>query len=273
MTTATNTAANVETQTAAAGAAVEQIKDVLEGGETNPAAATETPVNTELDNLNAEFANPRSTPRDFEKYTKLNLLDENLVCDLVDLSANIVKHANPDSRKAEIDQLKKQATELLSKANATEETLSVMLKIQELENQQKSEGSTIREKLGADVKFKSVLLAFQDEFTELVEFEIINFLRKQRNSKLKHAAKSKSGAGTTATTKKKGAMVVVEFNGQKLEIAEGRGPLPKVMADNIAAFAKEQKKDVKGIKPFYITALKANKVKGVKFVELKAAEV
>lgn len=105
MTTATNTAANVETQTAAAGAAVEQIKDVLEGGNTAP--VNETPVPTELDKLNEEFANPRSTSRDFEKYIKTGLLDENLVCDMVDLAGKFLAHANPDSRKAEIDQLKK----------------------------------------------------------------------------------------------------------------------------------------------------------------------
>ena len=276
MTTATNTAANVETQTAAAGAAVEQIKDVLEGGETNTAPVNEVPVPTELDKLNEEFANPRSTSRDFEKYVKTGLLDENLVYDMVDLAGKFLAHANPDSRKAEIDQLKKEATALLAKPNATSQTtqdaLAVMLKIQEMESQQKSEGANIREKLGADVKFKSVLLAFQDEFSELVEFEIINFLRKHRNDKMKHAGKatrSKAGAdGTTAKPVKKSPIVVVEFKGQQLRIAEGRGPLPDVLNEVIAAYAKESKKDMKGIKAPFVEALKAGKIKTVKFIEV-----
>ncbi|WP_449102021.1 hypothetical protein [Pseudomonas extremaustralis] len=272
MTTATNTAATVETQNAAAAGAVEQIKDVLEGGENNTAPVNETPVTTELDNMNADFANPRSTSRDFEKYVKTGLLDENLVYDMVDLAGKFLAHANPDSRKAEIDQLKEEAEKLLKKSNATQDTLAVLLKIQELESQQKSEGSNIREKLGADVKFKSVLLAFQDEFSELIEFEIINFLNKHRGSKIKHAGRNtRSAAGsadTPAKPKKKSPVVVVEFKGQQLRIAEGRGPLPDVLNEVIAAYAKESKKDMKGIKAPFVEALKAGKIKTVKFIEV-----
>lgn len=239
--------------------------------ETN-SAVNETPIPTELDALNELFANPKATSREFETFADMGLLDGNLVRDLVDLSGKFVAHSNPDSRKAEIDELKKSAAELLKKTNATEETLSVMLKIQELESQQKNEGVNIREKL-VGVPFKSVLLAYADEYVELVEFEIVNFIRQHRNSKMKHAGRSKSGAATTVkTVKKAGPSVVVEYKGEKIEIAKGKGPLPKKLAEVIAAFAKETKVE-KVDKSTFITALEANKVKGVKFIESKAGDI
>lgn len=266
-----NTATNaVETQTAAAGAAVDQIKDVLEGGENNTASTENAaPVVTELDNLNNEFANPRSTSRDFEKFTKTGLLDDNLVKNMVDLAGKFLDHANPDSRKTEIDQLKEEAQKLLLKTNSTQEALGVMLKIQELESQQKSEGSNIREKLGADVKFKSVLLAFQDEFSELVEFEIVNFIRKHRNDKMKHGRVSKDGTPKAATNAGPVETITFEVKGVTHTVKAGKGRLTTEIAAVAEEHAKAVKDEAAKTKPVFIQALKDGKVKGAKVIKVE----
>jgi hypothetical protein len=266
-----NTATNaVETQNAAAGAAVDQIKDVLEGGENNTASTENAaPVVTELDNLNALFENPKATLRGFEQYTNLGLLDENLVKDLVDLSEKIIAHSNPDSRKAEIEALKKQAAALFLKPNATEETFAVMLQVQELESKQKTEGAGIREKLGADVKFKSVLMAFQDEFAELVEYEAIKFLLKHRNSKWKHGRVSKDGTPKAATNAGPVETITFEVKGVTHTVKAGKGRLTTEIAAVAEEHAKAVKDEAAKTKPVFIQALKDGKVKGAKVTKVE----
>ncbi|OKP68817.1 hypothetical protein BTR19_19690 [Pseudomonas fluorescens] len=264
MTTATNTAANVETQTAAAGAAVEQIKDVLEAGNTAPENA-----NTEQNHLEAAFAS-----NSLSELEKVELLDHNFVCAIHDLHTRIAILANPENQQKEIDELKEEIAVSLKKRDNFDETFGLMESLKQLESKHKNVGHSIREKLGSDVTLKDVLVAFADDFSDMIETVCVKFINGHKGSKLKHGRVSKGTATTGGTaTKKKGPLVVVEYKGTQLEIAEGRGPLPKVMADTIAAFAKEQKKEVKGIKPDFITALKANKVKGVKFIEVKPAAV
>lgn len=265
-----NTATNaVETQNAAAGAAVEQIKDVLVGGENNTAPATETPVNDQMGKLEELFAKSNVTSREFEPFAEKGLLDVNLVKNMVDLAGKFLNHANPDSRKTEIDQLKEEAQKLLLKTNSTQEALGVMLKIQELESQQKSEGANVREKLGADVKFKSVLLAFQDEFSELIEFEMVNFLRKHRNDKMKHGRVSKDGTPKAATNAGPVETITFEVKGVTHTVKAGKGRLTTEIAAVAEEHAKAVKDEAAKTKPVFIQALKDGKVKGAKVIKVE----
>lgn len=258
MTTATAAVETVETNTNAANVETTE---------------TSTPVNQDLLNLNALFEAPTTSIRDLEPFTNIDLLDENLVKDMCDLAARIQRIANPDSQKAEIANLKNKAEQAL-KDNKHTDALTFMLQIQELESKQNSEGADIRAKLGEGVTFKSVITAFHDEFVQFVDSQFVQFVKQHRESKLRHKGKTTRSSSTgTKEPKKKGALVVVEYKGEKIEIAKGKGPLPKKLEDVIAAYAKETKKEVKGIKGAFIEALEANKVKGVKFIESKAAEV
>lgn len=244
---------------------------------TNTAAAVETPENTtpvnqDLENLNAMFEAPNTTVRDLEPFTKVGLLDENLVFDMCDFATRIQLIASPDSQKAEIATLKIKAEQAL-KDNKHSDALAIMLEIQELETRQNSEGATIRAKLGEGITFKSVIMAFQEEFIQYVDSQFVQFVKQHRESKLRHKGKGTRSASTGPKEKKKaGPSVVVEYKGEKIEIAKGKGPLPKKLAEVIAAFAKETKVE-KVDKSTFITALEANKVKGVKFIESKAGEV
>ena len=257
MTTATAAVETVETNTNAAN--VETTENTA-------------PVNQDLLNLNALFEAPNTSIRDLEPFTNIDLLDENLVKDMCDLAARIQRIANPDSQKAEIANLKNKAEQAL-KDNKHTDALTFMLQIQELESKQNSEGADIRAKLGEGVTFKSVITAFHDEFVQFVDSQFVQFVKQHRESKLRHKGKNTRSSTGLKEPKKKGALVVVEYKGENIEITKGKGPLPKKLADVIAAYAKETKKEVKGIKGAFIEALEANKVKGVKFIESKAAEV
>lgn len=257
MTTATAAVETVETNTNAAN--VETTENTA-------------PVNQDLLNLNALFEAPNTSIRDLEPFTNIDLLDENLVKDMCDLAARIQRIANPDSQKAEIANLKNKAEQAL-KDNKHTDALTFMLQIQELESKQNSEGADIRAKLGEGVTFKSVITAFHDEFVQFVDSQFVQFVKQHRESKLRHKGKNTRSSTGPKEPKKKGALVVVEYKGENIEITKGKGPLPKKLADVIAAYAKETKKEVKGIKGAFIEALEANKVKGVKFIESKAAEV
>lgn len=238
------------------------------------AAENAVVVNQELLDMENDFKNPNSSARDFEKYTEIGLLDTNLVKDLVDLSEKIAGHANPESNKAEIAKLKKEAAKVLDNQQKTEEAFALLMEIQELEKKQMTQGAVIRAKIGEEVSFKEILVAYQEDFLKLIDSEFVSFLNKHRDSKLRHGKgnKSSKGTGTAPADKKKGPVVVVEFNNEKIEIAEGRGPIPKVLAAKVEEFAKAKKLEVKGIKPKFVEALKNSEIKGVKFVEAKAGE-
>jgi hypothetical protein len=255
MTTATAAVETVETNTNAAN---------VETPETTTTSAVQPEVNdlTFLVNKGKE-----GTIAEYAACAEKKLIDSELVLMVRSIYRDIAADIAPMNVDEEIKVLN---ADLLNEAS-TEKRLGILLKIQDLLTQQRNEGSDIRSRLNG-VPFEQIAVAYAEEFKAMLEATLVDKLAYYHKASLKTKGTRSTSTGTKEP-KKKGALVVVEYKGEKIEIAKGKGPLPKKLDDVIAAYAKETKKEVKGIKGAFIEALEANKVKGVKYIESKAAEV
>ncbi|MEN1508026.1 hypothetical protein [Pseudomonas aeruginosa] len=240
---------------------------------TNTAAAVETPETTtsaaqpEVNDLTFLVQKGKEgTIAEYAKCAEKKLIDAELVSMVRSVYRDISADIAPMNVDAEIAELNKQ----LLAEQSTEKRLSILLNIQDLLTQQKNEGSDIRTRL-TGVPFEQIAVAYAEEFKQMLEAVLVDKLAYYHKATLK--IKGTRSASTGPKEKKKaGPSVVIEYKGEKIEIAKGKGPLPKKLAEVIAAFAKETKVE-KVDKSTFITALEANKVKGVKFIESKAGEV
>lgn len=218
------------------------------------------PVQVVLDNENATIA-------DFEELANKGHYNFDFVIVMQNIADNVARKMEPKNYDAEIGKLQ---VELL-KTKEIEGRFGIMEEITNLMKEQQGEGSEIRNRLSG-VGFHEIAVAYAKDIQNLVDSVVIDQLRKSQNAVLKFKRGTK-GAAVDKADKKAGPTVVIDFKGEKVSIAEGRGPIPKVLSEIVAQFAKEGKLEIKGIKPIFVEALKANKVKGVKFLEAKAAEV
>lgn len=222
-------------------------------------------VNTEQEIIKAVLNDDTASIQSFVDLAEQNLFDSNLVAMIRTISRDVAVEMAPVNHDAEIGRLQK---EMLSTQD-TEKRLGVLLEMQELLNQQKNQGSDIRQKLEG-VSFEEIAVAYAQDFQALLDAVLVDTLKHHSTDVLKTKGKRGAGASTGTAEKKTGPTVTVKYKDQTLTIAEGRGPLPKALETVIAAYAKKQKVEKVG-KADFLAAVKAGEIKDVTLVESEAA--